>query len=135
MTLEAMASLTRWNAKLLCLLLRVELGSVALVTKELLPPKLYVFDLMETPRYLKVYLRSIIFSVAVFAATNSEPYVAVSTIACFLEDQSVGVWLQEWMHVLRDAPVASQRRRLASSVVVVVTDLPRGLGQLLGMIS
>ena len=90
---------------------------------------------METPRYLKVYLRSIIFSVAVFVATNSEPYVAVSTIACFLEDQSVEVWLQKWMHVVRDAPVASQRRRLASSVVVVVTDLPRGLGQLLGMIS
>ena len=90
---------------------------------------------MGTPRYFKVYLRSIICSVAVLAVTNSEPYVAVSTVACFLEYQSVGVWLQNWRHAVRDAPVARQWRKLASSVVVVVTDLPRGLGQSLGMIS
>ena len=90
---------------------------------------------MGTPRYLKVYLRSMICSVAVLAATNSEPYVAVSTVACFLEYQSVGVWLQKWRHAVRDAPVATQWRRLASSVVVVVTDLPSGLGPLLGTIS
>ena len=89
--LAAMASLTRWNAKLLCLLLRVECGSVALVTTDLLSPNIYDLDLMGTPRYLSVYQRSIICSVAVLAATNSEPYVAVSTVACFLEYQSVGV--------------------------------------------
>ena len=83
---------------------------------------------MGTPRYLKLYLRSIICSVVVLAATNSEPYVAVSTVACFLDYQLVGVWLQKWRHALRDAPVARQWRRLASSVVVVVTDLP-SLGQ------
>ena len=86
---------------------------------------------MGTPKYLNVSLRSIICSVAVLAATNSEPYVAVSTVACFLEYQSVGVWLQMWGHAVRDAPVARQWSRLASSVVVVVTDLPRGLGQLI----
>ena len=80
---------------------------------------------MGTPRYLKVYLRSIICSVAVLAVTNSEPYVAVSTVAFFLEYQSVGVWLQKWRHAVRDAPGARQWRRLASSVVVVATDLPR----------
>ena len=90
---------------------------------------------MGTPRYLKVYLRSIICSVAVLAATNSKPYVPVSTVACFLEYQSVGIWLQKWTHAVRDAPVARQWRRLASSVVVVVTDLPIGLRQLLGIIS
>ena len=90
---------------------------------------------MGTLKYLKVYLRSIICSVAVLAATNSEPYVDVSTVACFLEYQSVGVWLQKWRHAVRDAPVARQCRRSGSSVVVVVTDLPRGLGQLLGIIS
>ena len=90
---------------------------------------------MGTPKYLRVYLRSIICSVAVLAATNSEPYVAVSTVAYFLEYQSVGGWLQKWRHAVRDAPVARQWRRLASSVVVVVTDLPRGLGQSLGLIS
>ena len=83
---------------------------------------------MGTPRYLKLYLRSIICSVVVLAATNSEPYVPVSTVACFLEYQLVGVWLQKWRHALRDAPVARQWRRLASSVVVVATDLP-SLGQ------
>ena len=48
---------------------------------------------MGAPRYLKVYLMSMICSVAVLAATNSEPYVAVSTVACFLEYQSTGVLL------------------------------------------
>ena len=90
---------------------------------------------MGTPKYLRVYLKSIIYSVAVLAATNYDPYVAVSTVACFLEYQSVGVWLQKWRHAVRDAPVARKWRRLASRVVVVVTDLSRGLGQLLWMIS
>ena len=60
---------------------------------------------MGTPIYLKVYLRSIICSIAVLAVTNSEPYVAFSTVACFFEYQSVGVWLQKWRHAVRDAPV------------------------------
>ena len=63
---------------------------------------------MGAPKNLRVYLKSMICSVAVLAATNSEPYVAVSTVACFLEYQSVGVWLQKWRHAVRDAPVASQ---------------------------
>ena len=33
---------------------------------------------------------------------------------------------------MRDAPVARQWRRLASSVVVVVTDLARGFGAVVG---
>ena len=47
---------------------------------------------MGTPKYLRVYLNSIICSVAVLTATNSDPYVAISTVACFLEYQSVGVY-------------------------------------------
>ena len=39
---------------------------------------------MGAPRNLKVCLMSMICSVTVLAATNSEPYVAVSTVACFL---------------------------------------------------
>ena len=91
MILAAMASLTLLNAKMLCLLLRVECGSVALVTTDLLSPNMYDFDLIGTPKYLRVYLKSIICSAAVLAATNSDPYVAVSTVACFLEYQSAGV--------------------------------------------
>ena len=89
--LAAMSSLTRWNAKMLCLLLNVECGSVALVTTDLLSLNIYYLDLMGTPRYLIVNLISIICSVAVLAATNSHPYVAVSTVACILEYQSVGI--------------------------------------------
>ena len=86
-----MASLTLWNAKMLCLLLKAECGSAALVTTDLLSPNIYGLDLMGTPRYLRVYLKSMICSVAVLAATNSDPYVVVSTFACFLEYQCIGV--------------------------------------------
>ena len=61
---------------------------------------------MGAPRYLKVCLMSMICSVAVLAATNSEPYVAVSTVACFLEYQSTGVLLTKWRHPVKDLPVA-----------------------------
>ena len=81
---------------------------MALVTADLLSPNIYGFDLMWTPNYLRVYLKSIISSVAVLAATKSDPYVAISTVACFLEYQSVGVWLQKWRHAVSDAPVARQ---------------------------
>ena len=121
-----MASLTLWNAKMLCFWHKVECGSVARVTTDLLSPNIYDLDLWGTPRYLSVYLISMICSVAVLAATNSDPYVAVSTVGCFLVYQSVGVWLQKWRHAVRDAPVAIQWRRLASRVVVVVTDFPIG---------
>ena len=51
---------------------------------------------MGAPRYLKVCLMSMICSVAVFAATNSEPYVAVSTVACFFEySQQEFYWQNE----------------------------------------
>ena len=47
-------------------------------------------------------------SVAVLAATNSEPYVAVSTLACFFEYQSTSVLLTKWRHPVKDFPVAKQ---------------------------
>ena len=62
MILAAMASLTRWNARMLCLLLKLDCGSVALVTTDLLSPNIYDLDLMGTPRYLSVYLISMIWS-------------------------------------------------------------------------
>ena len=65
-----------------------------LMTTDLLSPNIYAFIMMGTPRYLSVFLRSIICSVAVLAATNSEQYVAVSTVACLLENQNVGVVLK-----------------------------------------
>ena len=64
------------------------------------------FDPIGAPRYLKVCLTSMICSGAVFAATYSEPYVAVSTVACFLEYQSTGVLLTKRRHPVKDLQVA-----------------------------
>ena len=63
---------------------------------------------MGAPRYLKVCLMSMICSVAVLAATNYEPYVAVSSVAGFLGYQSTGVSLTKWRHPVKDLPVATQ---------------------------
>ena len=82
-------------------------------------------------RYLKVYLMSMICSVAVFAATISEPYVAVSTVACFLEYQSTGVMLTKWRHPVKDLHVAKQWFKLGFMVVVVTKALPSGSGHLI----
>ena len=50
MILTAMASLTQWNARMICLLLKVECGSVALVTTDLMSPNINDLDLMDIPR-------------------------------------------------------------------------------------
>ena len=78
---------------------------------------------------------SMICSVAVLAATNSEPYVAVSTVACYLEYQSTGVLLTKWRNPFKDLPVAKQWFKLAPMVVVVVTASPSGSGMSSGRIS
>ena len=85
---------------MLCFLLKVECGNVAHVTTELLSPNIYDLDLVGTSRYLSVYQISMICSVAVLAATNSDTYIAVSTVACCLEYQSVRVWLPQWRHAV-----------------------------------
>ena len=71
---------------------------------------------------------SMICSVAVLAATNSEPYIADSSVACFLEYQSTGVLLTNWRHPVKDLPVAKQWFKLTSMVVVVITTSPSGSG-------
>ena len=71
---------------------------------------------------------SMICSVAVLAAKNSEPYVAVSTVACFLEYQSTGVLLTKWRYPVKDYPVAKQWFKIASMVVVLITASPSGSG-------
>ena len=78
---------------------------------------------------------SMVSSVAVFAATNSEPDVAVSTVAYFLECHSTGVLLTEWRHRVKDLPVAKQWFRLASMVVVVTPALSSGSGMPSGRFS
>ena len=73
-----------------------------------------MIDLMGTPQYLRMYLKSIICSVAVLAATISDPYVAISTVACFLEHQSVGFWLQKWRHAVSKQDSEGDLHQMAS---------------------
>ena len=75
-----------------------------LVTTDLLSPNMYALVMMGTPRYLSVFLRPMICSVAFLVATNSEPYVAVSTMACLLKNQSLGVVLTKCNTALTDFP-------------------------------
>ena len=106
---------------------------VELMITDLLSPNIYALFMMGIPRYLTVFLRSIICSVAVLAATNSEPYVAVSTVACLLENHSVGVVLIKCNTAVTDFPVTMPWRRLASRNVVVITLFPSGLGRSFGI--
>ena len=100
-----MASLTLWYANMLCLLLRMDCGMAELVTTALLSPNMYALFKMGTTTYLSVFLRSIICSVAVLAARNSEPQVVVSTVACLFENQSIGVELTKCNIAVTDFPV------------------------------
>ena len=70
---------------------------VELVMTDLLSTNMKLLLLVGTPSYIRVYLRLTIWSTAILAATNSDPYVAVSTVACLLEYQSVGVPLTMWI--------------------------------------
>ena len=108
---------------------------VELVTTELLSPNMYALVMMGTRRYHNVFLRFIICSVAVLAATNSEPYVAVSTVACLFENQSIGVVLTQCNMALTNFPVTMSWRRLASTNAVVITLSPNGLGISFGISS
>ena len=49
-----------------------------------------LFQLVHLNRF-EVSLKSIMCSVAVLDATNSDPYVAVSTVACLLEYELIRV--------------------------------------------
>ena len=64
---------------------------VELMTTDLLSPNIYALVMMGTLKYLRVFLRAI---GAVLAATNSDPYVAVSTVACLFET-SLLEWCQQ----------------------------------------
>ena len=84
------------------------------VTTDLLSRNMYALVMMGTPRYLSVFLRSMICSIVVLAATNSEPYVAVSTVACLFKTQSFGVVLTKCNTTVTDFPVTVSWSRLVS---------------------
>ena len=65
---------------------------VELVTTDSLSPNSMELSFKGTPRYCRSMRNDVICCMAVLAAENSDPYVAVSTVACFLEYQLIGVW-------------------------------------------
>ena len=107
---------------------------VELMNTDLLSPNIYALVMMGTPNYLSVFLRSIFCSVAVSAATNSEPYVVISTVACLFKNQSVGVVLTKCSTAVTDFPVTMSWSKVASKNVVVITLFPNGLGISLGFL-
>ena len=65
-----------------------------LLTTDSLSPKRYEDSRIGTPRYCSICLRPAICWMAVRAAANSDPCVAVSTVSCFFVNQSIGVWFR-----------------------------------------
>jgi hypothetical protein len=63
------------------------------MTERLSPYRIVVPSTL-TPRYRNASRFAMIWSMAVRAATNSDPNVAVCTVLCFLENQSTGVPLK-----------------------------------------
>ena len=108
---------------------------VELMTTDLLSPNIYALVMMGTPRYLSVFSRSMICSVAVLAAPDSQPYVAVSTVPSLFKTQSVGVVLTMCNTAVTNFPVTMSWSRLASRNVVVITLFPNGLGISFGISS
>ena len=88
---------------------------------------------MGAPRYLKVCLMSMICSVALFAATNSDPYVV--SLLWLVSQKSTGVLLTKWRHPVKDLPVAKQWFKLSSMVVVVTAASQSCSGMLSARIS
>ena len=58
---------------------------------------------------------STIWSTAILSAANSDPYVALSTVACLLEYQSVGVPLTMWRMTATALPVTKSWCKFAST--------------------
>src|SRR5687768_14363331 len=90
---------------------------------------------MGTPNILSIYLISTILSTPILAATNSDPYVAVSTPFCFLLNQSIGVLFNNISNPVTDLPVTLSWYKLASANIVIITSLPLALGIFLGISS
>ena len=88
------------------LLLKIDVGIIELVTTDLLSMNMTRLGLIGTTKYIRFALWSMIWSTAVLAATNSHPYVTDSTLACFLEYQSIGVPFTRCNMAVTAIPVA-----------------------------
>ena len=129
---DATAALTLWKDSAVWRLSITDCGIVDDVTTLWLSPNIQdgpsMGPSMGTPMLRNVMRRSMICSVAMRAATNSEPYVLVSTVPWRLENQSTGVWLTKCRMPVADLPVTLQCCRFASTKVVVRTTCPLAQG-------
>src|SRR5210317_1506331 len=92
-TPDACAFLTAWYAMLLCFFFSIDDGKVVFSMTELLSPNILHGPSTSTPSILSEYRYSIASSVAILAATNSDPYELVSTVFCLFETYLTNVWL------------------------------------------
>src|SRR5210317_1818259 len=86
-----MVFLTQWYLHAACFFLSTECGIVQLRTTLLLSPRRRAGSSGSTPIKRRVFLYSKMSSVATLVATNSEPYVEVSTVFCLCEMALTGV--------------------------------------------
>ena len=88
---EATVSLTLWKERMICLFFVDDEGMFTEPTTEELSPNNILGVTIGIPKYLSVFLRSIICSTANLVAINSVSYVDVQTVGCFFEYQDIGV--------------------------------------------
>jgi len=94
-----------------------------------LSPNANNLPLIGTPGHSSVNWRSMICSVHVLAVTHSDPNVAVSTVECNLEYQSMGVWLNMCKMQVTALPLMRSLHRLASKNKVIIADFPFSFGE------
>ena len=105
-----------------------EWGMDPLLTTDSLCWKRHKDSRIGTPRHCSICVRPAMCWMAVRAAANLDPHVAVSTVSCFFANHSTGVWFRQCSAPVTAQPVARSWQRLASLQVVVVTHLPFGMG-------
>jgi hypothetical protein len=82
-----------------------ESGITELVTTDRLSPNMWEVSSTGAPRCLSGVRNPCVCWMAVFAEVNSDPWVVVSTVDCFLENQSMGVLLMKCRTPVMALPV------------------------------
>lgn len=83
-------SLTLWKQMELCFFFNLDSAIEAFLKTDSLSQNTLAAPSIGMPNILSLYLSDIICSVANLNATNSEPNVEDSTVACFLENHDIG---------------------------------------------
>ena len=80
----------------------VDEGIVVFKMTVMLSPTMVELSSSCTPSILRQYLMAMMCSIAILDATNSDPYVDVSTIFCLLDTHKIGVLLRRRMMPVTD---------------------------------